>query len=227
MTTGPLTTPATTSTTALALLLADGRFPDGSHAHSFGLEAAVATKRVTCPASLLSYVEARLWTAARTDAAAARLTAMGHDPGKVDDALELRMPSATARATSRSLGRSLGRTARRLWPGAPLVNHDGRPLLQPVAFGAVAALAGADPDDAAVCVTHACVASLSTAALRLLGLDPFDVAAVTLELRDAVSAVADSVRDIATPDQLPSSSTPFAEIDPELQLTLEPRLFGS
>lgn len=227
MTTGPVTATSAVPTTALALLLADGRFPDGSHAHSFGLEAAVAAGRVTGPTSLRGYVEARLWTSARTDAAAARLATMGHDLNDVDVALELRMPSATARATSRSLGRSLGRTAKRLWPGTQLLDAKGRPLLQPVAFGAVAALAGATPDDAAVCVVHACVASLSTAALRLLGLDPFDIAAVTLDLRDAVTAVARSTGEIHSPTDLPSASTPFAEIDPELQLTLEPRLFGS
>ena len=58
-------------------------------------------------------------------------------------------------------------------------------------------------------------------------MDPFSVAAVLAELRDTVTAVADSVLDVATPDELPSASTPFAELDPELQRTIEPRLFGS
>ena len=192
---------------ASLLLLADGRFPDGSHAHSYGMEAAVDAGRVHDVASLQAYIETRLWTTTRTDAAAAALTTRGeHAPDEVDAALELRMPGAAARAASRSLGRS---------------------PLQPVALGAVAALAGCDAHEAAVCTAHSGAAGLATAALRLLGMDPFSVAAVLAELRDTVTAVADSVLEVATPDELPSTSTPFAELDPELQRTIEPRLFGS
>ena len=50
-------------------MLADGRFPDGSHAHSFGMEAAVASGRVHDPVSLREYIEVRLWTTTRTEAA--------------------------------------------------------------------------------------------------------------------------------------------------------------
>jgi urease accessory protein len=145
----------------------------------------------------------------------------------VDAALTLRMPGAAARAASRSLGRSLARTAVRLWPESSLRRLDGRPLLQPVAVGAVAALAGCSPDEAALCTTHATAASLSSAALRLLGMDPFAVAAVLADLRDAVTDVAGSVADVRAPGELPSVSTPFGELDPELQQTIEPRLFGS
>ena len=213
---------------ASLLLLADGRFPDGSHAHSYGMEAAVDAGRVHDVASLQAYIETRLWTTTRTDAAAAALTTRGeHAPDEVDAALELRMPGAAARAASRSLGRSLVRTAERLWPGRSPTLRDGRSPLQPVALGAVAALAGCDAHEAAVCTTHSGAAGLATAALRLLGMDPFSVAAVLAELRDTVTAVADSVLEVATPDELPSTSTPFAELDPELQRTIEPRLFGS
>ena len=75
--------------------------------------------------------------------------------------------------------------------------------------------------------THAAAASLSSAALRLLGLDPFAVAGVLSDLRGAVAAVAESVQLISAPGDLPCASTPFAELDPELQRTIEPRLFGS
>ena len=210
------------------LLLADGRFPDGSHAHSFGMEAAVAAGRVHDPATVRAYIEARLWTTARTDAATAALTARGgHLLDELDAALTLRMPGQATREASRSLGRSLVRTAARLWPGQEPRLADGRPPLQPVAFGVVARLAGCGPHEAALCTTHASAAALSSAALRLLGLDPFDIAGVLADLRTQVAEVAGSVQGIDDPADLPSTSTPFAELDPELQRTIEPRLFGS
>lgn len=213
---------------AALLMLSDGRFPDGSHAHSFGMEAAVTVGRVRDPSTMRAYIEARLWSTTRTDAATAALVVRGtHSIGSVDHALELRLPGEAARITSRSLGRSLLRTAERLWPGQAPRLDDGRAPLQPVAFGAVAALSGCSPSQAALCSVHASAAALSSAALRLLGLDPFTVAAVLAELRPTVGAVAASVDDIATPDDLPVVTTPIAELDPELGRTIEPRLFGS
>lgn len=210
------------------LLLADGRFPDGSHAHSFGMEAAVAAGRVDGPDSLRAYIEVRLWTTSRTDAAAAALAARGGHPlDVIDAALTVRQPSRAAREASRVLGRSLVRTAARLWPGREPRLVDGRPPLQPIALGAVAALSGCGPQEAALCTAHAAAASLSSAALRLLGLDPFEVAGVLADLRGPVAAVAESVLGIVTADDLPTASSPLAELDPELQRTIEPRLFGS
>ena len=216
------------SSISALLMLADGRFPDGTHAHSFGMEAAVAMGRVHDPDSLHRYIEARLWTTTRTDAGAAALGARGDHPlDDIDAALSLRQPSRATRDASRSLGRSLVRTAARIWPGREPRLADGRPPLQPIALGAVATLSGCGPREAALCTTHAAAASLSGAALRLLGLDPFAVAGVLADLRGAVAEVAESVQHLAGPADLPSASTPLAELDPELQRTIEPRLFGS
>lgn len=220
--------PPSPEATASLLLLADGRFPDGSHAHSFGMEAAVAAGRVHDPSSLQRYLEARLWTSTRTDAAVASLACRGGHPlDELDAGLTVRQPSRATREASRSLGRSLVRTAARLWPGHEPRLGDGRPPLQPVALGAVAALLGCGPHEAALCTTHASAAALSSAALRLLGLDPFAVAGVLADLRGAVAEVAGSVQAIDEPADLPTASTPFAELDAELQRTIEPRLFGS
>jgi urease accessory protein len=192
------------------------------------MEAAVHAGRVHDTRTLHDYIETRLWTTTRTDAAAAALAAGGSATlDRIDAALVLRMPGAAQRAASRSLGRSLARTADRLWPQRAPRLADGRPPLQPVAFGAVAALAGCSPFEAALCVTHSNAAALANATLRLLGLDPFSVASVLADLRGTVDTVAASVTEIREPDQLPHATTPFSEVDPELQLTIEPRLFGS
>ncbi|MFC3500001.1 urease accessory protein UreF [Micromonospora krabiensis] len=56
-------------TSSLLLLLADGRFPAGAHAHSGGLEAAVAAGRVTDLDSLEAFLVGRLATAGLVGAA--------------------------------------------------------------------------------------------------------------------------------------------------------------
>jgi len=212
---------------ASLLLLADGRFPDGTHAHSFGLEAAVDAGRVHDTASLAAYVSCRLWTSGRTDVAATRLAAAGVDADALDAAWCVRTPSAMARATSRSLGRSLARTASRVVPDRPIALTDRRPPVQPVALGLLATAVGCDPGEAALASAHGTAATFSAAGLRLLSLDPFDVAAILYDLRSEVEGVADSTIGLADADDLPHASTPFAEIDVELQSSLSGRLFRS
>lgn len=212
---------------AQLLLVADGRFPDGAHAHSHGLEAAVERGRVHDEVSLADYVRGRLWTSGRTDAATARLAAAGVDPTALDAAWCRRTPSATARTTSRSLGRSLARTAARVVPDRPLLLPDGRPRVQPVAFGLLADALGCDPAEVAAASAHGSAATLATAGLRLLSLDPFDVAALLHRLRPDVEGVAATTEGLAGPDELPHASTPFTEIDTELQTALPTRLFRS
>ncbi|UDY36558.1 urease accessory protein UreF [Dermatobacter hominis] len=212
---------------AALLLLADGRFPDGAHAHSHGLEAAVDAGRVCDVASLAAYVTCRLWTTGRTDVAATRLAAGGVDSDELDAAWCVRTPSATARATARSLGRSLARTASRVVPGRPIALADGRPPVQPVALGLLGTAVGCDPDEAALAAAHGTAATLSAAGLRLLSLDPFDVAAVLHDLRTDVDDVARSTVGLVAADDLPHASTPFAEIDVEAQSAMPTRLFRS
>ncbi len=214
------------SGTAL-LFLADGRFPDGTHAHSFGLEAAVAAGRVWDVGSLAEYVRCRLWTVGRTDAAAARMAAAGVDRDALDAAWCIRTPSATARATSRSIGRALARTAARLVPDMPIGLSDGSPAVQPVAFGLLAAVVGCSPDETALASAHGTAATLSAAGLRLLSLDPFDVSALLHDLRTDIEGVATSTIGLGAADDLPHASTPFAEIDVEAQYALYNRLFRS
>ncbi|GIH09584.1 urease accessory protein UreF [Rhizocola hellebori] len=55
--------------TSALLLLADGRFPAGGHAHSSGLEAAVAAGRVSSLSTLESFLLGRLYTTGLVTAA--------------------------------------------------------------------------------------------------------------------------------------------------------------
>lgn len=209
------------------LLLADGRFPDGAHAHSHGLEVAVDRERVRDTETLGAYVRARLWSSGRTDAAAARLAVSGVDAADVDTAWCLRTPSVAARHNARSLGRALARTGSHLAPGHRLVLEDGRAAVQPVVFGLLAGALGCTPDEVALGITHGLAAVLAAAGLRLLSLDPFEVHALLCDLRTDVAGVAHSVSEIANVSDMPHVSTPFGEIDIENQSELSTRLFRS
>ncbi len=68
----------------LLLLLADGRFPAGGHAHSGGLEAAVAAGRVTGVADLAGFLRGRLATAGQVSAAFAAATHLATSYAVVD-----------------------------------------------------------------------------------------------------------------------------------------------
>lgn len=188
-----------------ALLLADGRFPAGGHAHSAGAEAACAEGRIVDEATLAAFVEGRLRTAGLVDAAlaAATVLVLAGCPGPagtgeavlaLDAEAEARIAAPPLRSASRRLGRQLVRVAGRCWPGAVLdrvaeVTPGG--AHQPVALGAVAVAAGLDAVQVARLCVHHTVTTPAQAAVRLLGLDPFGVAALTARIAPLATAVAD------------------------------------
>ncbi|MCZ4125237.1 urease accessory protein UreF, partial [Streptomyces sp. H39-S7] len=58
----PSATGSTTAARAALLMLADGRFPAGGHAHSGGGEAAVTAGLIHDPATLAAFCRGRLHT---------------------------------------------------------------------------------------------------------------------------------------------------------------------
>ncbi|MCG5437552.1 urease accessory protein UreF, partial [Micromonospora sp. PSH25] len=93
------------ATPSLLLLLADGRFPAGAHAHSGGLEAAVAAGRVTDLASLEAFLAGRLATAGLVGAAfaaAAHRAAVAENAGRADSARSAGASDASAESAARS-----------------------------------------------------------------------------------------------------------------------------
>jgi urease accessory protein len=224
---------------ALALLLlADGRFPAGGHAHSAGVEAAVADGRVDGVASLEDYVRGRLWTAGLTDAALAAATVLrlgesapaGPVLAVVDDEAEARVVSPPLRAASRRLGAQLVRAAGRAWGGAVLDSAAGvhpAGLHQPVALGAAAHAAGAGPDGAAALAAHHTLTTPAQAAVRLLGLDPFEATAVVARLGpEAARVVAEALVAAAGPlRELPCRAGPLVDIVAVHHAASDRRLF--
>ena len=244
--------------TAVLLVLADGRFPAGAHAHSTGVEAACGVGDIHDLDSLAAYVRGRIantgaveaaFTAAachraavasqRAGAAACHRVRASADTAtpapwaEFDAEFAARTASPVVRAASRSLGRQLLRAADRVWPsplyaGLRVAGPGGAPF-QPVALGVVAAVAGLAPPDAALAALHGFVTGMTTAAVRLLGLDPFSVAAVVARLTPTVTALVDEAAAHAgdpIPD-LPATVGLLADVLAEHHATWEVRLFAS
>jgi urease accessory protein len=221
-------------TSATLLLLADSRFPTGAHAHSAGVEASWARGDVRSVIDLEGFLEGRLLTTAPVDAAFAAAACDGTTSvDELDRELVVRTPSPRLRVVSRTLGRQLLRPAERAWPSeryAALrsVHRDGP--MQPIALGVVAGAAGLEPVDAAVCSLHHLVGAVTTAAVRLMGLDPFDVHALAARLAprlDELAAIAAHRAATCAPRDLPATTSVLADILAEHHATWEVRLFAS
>ncbi|MEU8796506.1 urease accessory UreF family protein [Spirillospora sp. NPDC048819] len=220
------------------LMFADGRFPSGGHAHSGGLEAAAALHGVADVVTLSEFLRGRLATTGRVSAAfAAAACAAFHDSrplSELDSEFEARTPSPVLRTVSRRLGRQLLRAGRTVWPHprlddpAPSADPAHGPH-HPIALGTVAAAGGLGPDAAAFAAAHEAVLGPATAAVRLLGLDPFAVHAAVATLAPRIAeAAGDAARTAhAAPADLPSAAAPLLEISAECHATWEVRLFAS
>ncbi|CAM5363911.1 urease accessory protein UreF [Streptomyces pseudogriseolus] len=221
---------------AALLVLADGRFPAGGHAHSGGAEAAVHAGRITGAETLEDFCRGRLHTTGLVSAALAASAALGVDPAALDAAADARTPSPALRAAARRLGRQLLRAARATWPGAELdalARRFPKGAHQPVVLGVVVRAAGLGPEDAAHCALYESVGGPATATVRLLSLDPFDATAVLARLAPEADRVAETAVRAAHRattegvDALPARSAPLLELYAEAHAARTGRLFAS
>jgi urease accessory protein len=221
-----------------SLMLADARFPGGGHVHSGGLEEAVARGLVTGVDDLEPLLRGRLRTAGLVAAAfaaaaaaeaadarvaqappsAARATQAPESAGwtELDAELDARTPSMAQREASRAQGRGTLRAVRAAWPSPvidELVAVHPRPH-HPLLAGAVIGLSGGSPAEAAECVGYLAVSGPASAAVRLLGLDPFAVNACLVRLGpDLDDVVAHAARTASGPPaDLPAPSAPVLDL---------------
>ena len=219
--------------TAALLLLADGRFPSGGHAHSGGLEAAVSAGRVNGFDELASFLRGRLATAGRVTASfACAAHGFVDDPATLailDVELDARTPSPALRHASRQQGRALLRAGRATWP-SPVFDRVPRRPNGPhhaIALGLTAAAAGLTVEQTALVAAYGTVTGPASAAVRLLGLDPYRVQALLASLADTCETVAAASTAYRPPADLPADSAPLADISAEVHATWEVRLFAS
>ncbi|GAA4777874.1 urease accessory UreF family protein [Actinomycetospora chlora] len=238
------------------LLLADSRLPTGGHAHSGGVEEAVRRGDVRGPADLERFLAARvptagLVTASFAAAACARVVERGSparretergtpsrpsgDPGWApwEAALDARTPVAALREVSRTQGRALLRTVRAVWPDAPVDALGARPH-QALVLGVATAAASGGAGDAASLAVHHLVGQATSAAVRLLGLDPLALAAVHARALAAAAPVVVHAADAGAeavaagdPDLLPAATTPRPEVLAVVHARAEGALFAS
>jgi urease accessory protein len=225
--------------TAALLTLADSRLPAGGHAHSGGVEQAIAAGLVTDPGSLETFLRRRLATAGTVAAglAAAACAAAGDARalGRLDLEADARTPSPALRAASRQQGRGLRRVGRGAWPSPAWDALPDRPH-HPVALGVAATAAGLPPGAAAAVAAYLAVTGPATAAQRLLAMDPLAVAAVTARLAPAIDAAVEAVAARAGDDAgdaagdgalLPADADPLLDLLAELHAAREDRYFAS
>ncbi|MEU2428218.1 urease accessory UreF family protein [Streptomyces sp. NPDC007861] len=214
---------------AAALLLADGRLPTGGHAHSGGAETAVATGAIRTVQELREFCQGRLHTIGSTAAALAAAAAHGADLTDLEAEADARTPSPALRATSRRLGRQILRTARHLWwckrlDAAAALPHGPH---HPVVVGCLADAAGLAPREAARLAAVDSITTPAAAAIRLLGLDPFQVHGVLAGLASEADAVAEEAAAGAAAGRLSSRAAPLLDFYAEQHHTMEVRLFAS
>jgi urease accessory protein len=195
---------------ALLLLLLDSRSPSGGHNHSMGMESAVGAGFVRAQDEVAEFCAGRLRTSGRVAAAfAAAACAAAGDPvalDRLDAEFAARTPSEAMRAASEQLARGLRRLARAMLPDLAVADPARAPRQHPVLLGAP-------------------VTVPASAAVRLLGLDPFAVQAMLADLaREIDHLVLDAAGE---PADLPADTAPALDLLADHHLTTEVRLFAS
>jgi urease accessory protein len=229
----------TTDPALLALLqFADGLFPAGGFAHSFGLETYAQEGRVTDRAGLEAFLRAHLeGSAGPCDAVAVanatRLAAAGDVAGLValDERLDAMKCVPEFRAASRQMGRQTLRVAAGLGDDAVLGElarsvEDGlAPGHHAVALGAALGRSGVDPERAAAAYLHSTAALLVGAGLRLIALGQVDGQRVLAGVRQVVTRLAADAAVARVEDMW--SFNPGLELAGLRHAALDMRLFRS
>ncbi|WP_440099633.1 urease accessory protein UreF [Streptosporangium sp. H16] len=167
---------------------------------------------------------------------------------RLDAEADARISSPAQREASRTQGRLLLRTSRRIWPSPVLDTLAGavsQGVHHPLALGAVAAVAGCSPAEAALAAAYTSVTGPATAAVRLLGLDPVAVHRLLADLAPALERVAATVPTGEAPrsresqdsrnsresweswESLPAHAAPALDLLAEQHIRADLRLFVS
>ncbi|MBW8824939.1 MAG: urease accessory protein UreF [Acidobacteria bacterium] len=225
------------------LLLGDGRLPSGGHAHSGGVEAAITDGRIVDITTLEAFVIGRLSTTGLTEASLAAATVHALTGTTTADhtrdvlavldlEAEARIIAPALRMASRRLGRQLARVAGRCWPHPVLASlADAAPdgAHQPVALGACGFAAGVGVQAVADLAVHHAVSTPAQAAVRLLGLDPYAVAALTADMASLATGVAAAAVAAATGPfaELPAPNGPILDIAATEHAGRDARMFAT
>jgi urease accessory protein len=157
---------------------------------------------------------------------------------ELDAEFSARVSSAAARAASRQLGNGLRRLVRAMVPSADLAapwQRIERPAPHhPLVLGAAVAIAGGDPQLAGLAAALGTCTGPGSAAVRLLGLDPYAVQGVLAGLSAEIDATGAAGARFAlgngrAPEfrELPALAAPALELLADVHARSEVRLFAS
>lgn len=217
------------SADVLLMLLADARLPTAGHTQSAGLEPAVVDGLRT--QDVPDYMTMRLVTVTRVEAATA-VVALHHlrQGCRIEDvevAWAARTPSPAMRSTSYAMGRAQLRIVRRLWPTHPSVVTLAARVPRAIVLAAAADACGLSPLALARLVGYDDVQTVASAALKLLPLDPAEVAAWVLQTLPGVDQLAAEVAHLNRPEEIPASGAPQIEAWAEAHAVADRRLFNA
>jgi len=249
---------------SLLLLLLDSRAPVGAHGHSGGMESAVTAGLVADVAGVERFCRFRLrasgpaaaaFAAVACDLWRAGLSDTPHSDvatrwAELDGEFGARVASPASRAASRQQGSGLRRLVRSIAPEADLATPwrlvPGPAPHQPLVLGAAVAIAGGDARLAALAAALGTCMMPASAAVRLLGLDPYAVQGVLAGLAADIDETARAgaqfaavssrePRRRALPEtggpalyaKLPAGAAPALELLADVHARSEVRLFAS
>ncbi|HTY55722.1 MAG TPA: urease accessory protein UreF [Candidatus Binataceae bacterium] len=228
----------TPDTTLSLLQFADGLFPAGAYAHSFGLEAYVARGAVVDADDVERMLRAYLQgSAGPTDACAMVNASRAAADQNLDQCLQLdavidamKAPSEL-RDASRQMGRQTARIAAALIDHptlrqfARLADEDSTPCHHCVIFGIAGGAQGWPPHDAAAAYLYSTSAAIVGAALRLLPLGQLKGQLIIRNLAPLIAALAREVT-VKTAAQF-ECFAPGIEISSMRHAAMDGRLFRS
>lgn len=230
----------TASAELVLMLLADARLPVAGHTQSAGLEPAVAAGLGA--EEVADYIALRLQTVTCIEAATA-VVALHHlrqglalQP--VEDAWAARTPSPAMRRTSRTQARALLRLLDRLngptlCSSGTLEGPDSVRQQHKVGMcrGVVLAMAAnrfaLSPSSLARLVGYDDVQTVTSAALKLLPLDPAVTTQWALDALPRIDALAASVASLTRPGDIPVTGAPQIEEWAEAHAVASRRLFSA
>jgi urease accessory protein len=224
--------------TIALLQFADGLFPAGAYAHSFGLEAYAASGSVSDADGVEQILRAHLQgSAGPTDAVAVVNALQAAAANDLDRCLELdalvdaMKPASELRDASRQMGRQTVRVAdalvehRVIREFARLASADITPCHHCVVFGIAGGAQGWPLYEAAAAYLYSSTAAIVGAALRLIPLGQLKGQLIISNLRPLIGTLADDATRKGVADM--AGFAPGLEIASMRHVAMDARLFRS